>query len=50
MAIVVQDNFPNWGNEFMALVLGVIAINQIIGPVFLQRLLFRVEEAGKKTV
>jgi hypothetical protein len=48
MAIIIQDNFPNWGSEFMALVLAIIAINQIIGPVFLQRLLIRVNEAGKK--
>ena len=50
MAIVIKDNFPDWGGEFMALVLAVIAINQIIGPVFLQRLLIRVKEAGKKTI
>jgi Kef-type K+ transport system membrane component KefB len=49
MAIVVQDNFPDWGNEFMALILAVIAINQIIGPIFLQKLLIRVKEVGKKT-
>jgi Kef-type K+ transport system membrane component KefB len=48
MAILVQDNFPDWGSEFMALVLAIIAINQIIGPVFLQKLLVRVKEAGKK--
>ncbi len=48
MAIVVEHTFPEWGGEFMALVLAVIAINQIIGPIFLQRLLFKVEEAGKK--
>jgi Kef-type K+ transport system membrane component KefB len=48
MAIVVEHNFPEWGDEFMALVLAVIAINQIIGPIFLQRLLFKVDEAGKK--
>ncbi len=48
MAIVVEHNFPEWGDEFMALVLAVIAINQIIGPIFLQRLLFKVKEAGKK--
>jgi Kef-type K+ transport system membrane component KefB len=50
MAIVIQDNFPDWGSEFMALVLAVIAINQIIGPIFLQRLLVRVKETGKKTI
>jgi Kef-type K+ transport system membrane component KefB len=48
MAIVVEHTFPEWGGEFMALVLAVIAINQIIGPIFLQKLLFKVKEAGKK--
>jgi Kef-type K+ transport system membrane component KefB len=50
MAIVIQDNFPDWGNEFLALVLAIIAINQVIGPVFLQKLLVKVKEAGKKTI
>jgi Kef-type K+ transport system membrane component KefB len=45
MAIIVERTFPVWGNEFKALVLAVIAINQIIGPVLLQRLLFKVGEA-----
>jgi Kef-type K+ transport system membrane component KefB len=48
MAILVQKSFPEWGEEFMALVLAIIAINQIIGPVFLQRLLIKVKETGKK--
>ncbi len=48
MAIVIQDNFPDWGSEFLALVLAIIAINQIIGPVFLQKLLVKVKETGKK--
>jgi len=48
MAIVIQDSFPDWGSQFMALVLAIIAINQIIGPVFLQRLLVKVKETGKK--
>lgn len=48
MAIVIQNSFPGWGSEFMALVLAIIAINQIVGPVFLQKLLVKVNEAGKK--
>jgi Kef-type K+ transport system membrane component KefB len=48
MAVIVERTFPEWGGEFKALVLAIIAINQIIGPVLLQRLLFRVDEAGKK--
>jgi Kef-type K+ transport system membrane component KefB len=50
MAIVIQDNFPEWGSEFMVLVLAVIAINQIVGPIFLQKLLIKVDEAGKKRI
>jgi Kef-type K+ transport system membrane component KefB len=50
MAGIVERAFPEWGGEFKALVLAVIAINQIIGPVLLQRLLFKVDEAGKKQV
>jgi Kef-type K+ transport system membrane component KefB len=48
MAAVIERTFPEWGKEFKALVLAVIAINQIIGPVLLQRLLFKAGEAGKK--
>jgi Kef-type K+ transport system membrane component KefB len=48
MAIVIQSNFPDWGGEFLTLVLAIIAINQIIGPVLLQKLLIKVKEAGKK--
>ncbi len=48
MAVIVERAFPEWGGEFKALVLATIAINQIIGPVLLQRLLFKVDEAGKK--
>jgi len=48
MAIVIERTFPEWGGEFKALVLAIIAINQIIGPILLQRLLFKVDEAGKK--
>lgn len=48
MAVIVERAFPEWGGEFKALVLAIIAINQIIGPILLQRLLFKVDEAGKK--
>lgn len=41
MIIVIDRNFPNWGDEFRAVMLAVIAINQIIGPVMLQRLLIK---------
>lgn len=48
MAILIERTFPEWGAEFKALVLAIIAMNQVIGPVMLQRLLFRVNEAGKR--
>jgi len=48
MAIIIEKTFPDWGSEFKALVLAIIAINQIIGPVFFQRLLYKVGEAGKR--
>lgn len=48
MAIIIEDTFPSWGGEFKVLVLSVIAVNQIIGPILLQKLLVRVDEAGKK--
>ncbi|MBN2244379.1 MAG: cation:proton antiporter [Candidatus Aminicenantes bacterium] len=48
MAIVIEKAFPDWGKDFKTLVLAIIAINQIIGPVLLQKLLFKVDEAGKK--
>ncbi len=41
MIIVIDRNFPDWGDEFRAVMLAVIAINQIIGPVMLQRLLIK---------
>lgn len=49
MAIIVEETFPSWGGEFKALVLAVIAINQIVGPILLQRFLERMGEAGKKS-
>ena len=48
MAIIIEKTFPSWGGEFKALVLAVIAINQIIGSVLLQRFLVNVGETGKK--
>lgn len=48
MAVVIENTFPEWGSEFKALILAFIAINQIIGPILLQRLLYKVGDAGKK--
>ncbi len=48
LAILVEKTFPEWQGVFLSLVLAIIAINQIIGPVLLQKLLIRVQEVGKK--
>lgn len=48
MAVIVEKTFPAWGNEFKAIVLTVIALNQIAGPILFQRLLVKMDEAGKK--
>ncbi len=41
MAIVVQETFPGWGDIFKTLVLAVIALNQVIGPILLQKFLIK---------
>jgi Kef-type K+ transport system membrane component KefB len=48
LAILVEKTFPEWRGVFLSLVLAIIAINQIIGPILLQKLLIRVQEVGKK--
>jgi Kef-type K+ transport system membrane component KefB len=47
MAVIIENTFPEWGGSFKALALGIIAVNQILGPVLLQRFLFKVGEAKK---
>lgn len=48
LAILVEESFPHFRGVFLSLVIAIIAINQIIGPVLLQKLLIKVQEAGKK--
>jgi Kef-type K+ transport system membrane component KefB len=48
MAIIIERTFPEWGDAFKALVLAIIALNQILGPILLQRLLISVGETGRK--
>jgi Kef-type K+ transport system membrane component KefB len=48
LAILVEEKFPHFGGVFLSLVIAIIAINQILGPVLLQKLLIRVKEVGKK--
>jgi len=49
LAVLVERAFPTWEGGFLSLVVAVIAINQIIGPILLQKLLIRVGEAGTKS-
>ena len=48
MAIEVEEALPVWGQTFKALILAVIALNQVIGPVLLQKFLIKSGEAGHK--
>jgi Kef-type K+ transport system membrane component KefB len=48
LAILVEESLPHLKGVFLSLVIAIIAINQIVGPVLLQKLLMKVKEAGKK--
>jgi len=48
MAVIIEREIPLWGAQFKALILAVIAINQVIGPIFLQRFLVKSKEIGMK--
>ncbi len=48
MAIVVGETFSGWGEAFKALILAVIALNQVIGPVLLQKFLIKSGETGRR--
>ncbi len=50
LAILVEKTFPQWKGVFSSLVIAIIAINQIIGPILLQKLLIKVQEVGKKEI
>lgn len=50
MAIIIERTFPEWGAEFKTLVLAIIALNQILGPILLQRLLISAGESGRKSI
>jgi len=50
MAIIIENTFPVWGGEFKALILAVIGLNQIVGPVLLQKFLLKTGETGQKVV
>jgi hypothetical protein len=48
MAVIIEKEIPLWGAHLKALILAVIALNQIIGPILLQKLLVKSGEAGQK--
>jgi Kef-type K+ transport system membrane component KefB len=49
LAILVEQKFPHFRGIFLSLVIAIIAMNQVIGPILLQKLLIKVQETGKKT-
>lgn len=50
LAVLVERAFPGLEGKFFPLVVAVIAINQIIGPVMLQKYLIKTGEAGTKNL
>lgn len=48
LVLEVQEAFEDWGQEFAALVIGVVVINQLIGPVFCRVGLGQVMEAVER--
>jgi len=50
LAIIIERSFPQWGAQFKTLAIAVITINQIIGPIMFQKIIFKSGEAGKKKI
>lgn len=48
VVLLVSRTFPEWGAKFRTLMVSVIAINQIIGPIFLQLLLTSSGETAER--
>jgi Kef-type K+ transport system membrane component KefB len=49
LALLLQKTFPTFGDGAAVLLFGVVAVNELIAPVVLKRLLLRSGEAGKRT-
>lgn len=45
LAILVAEAFPDWGNKFATIIIGVIVLNQIVGPPLFKWAIQRVGEA-----
>jgi Kef-type K+ transport system membrane component KefB len=48
LAILVEKHFPVWGGGASACLLGVVMVNQLVGPVLFRNALAKSGEAGKK--
>lgn len=44
LAIVIADTYPDWGKEFATIVIGVIVLNQLVGPPLFKWAIQRVGE------
>ncbi|HHG83680.1 MAG TPA: potassium transporter TrkA [Bacteroidetes bacterium] len=44
LAILVAEDFPGWGNKFSTIIIGVIVLNQIVGPPLFKWAIQRVKE------
>jgi Kef-type K+ transport system membrane component KefB len=49
LAQLVHDTFPSFGDKAFALIVGVVATNEMIAPIMLRIALLRSGEAGKRT-
>jgi Kef-type K+ transport system membrane component KefB len=47
LAMEVARRFPDWGHAFVTVVVAVIAVNQMMGPIAMKRVLIRVGEARR---
>lgn len=48
LVVVIQKNFPSFGKPAAAVLLSVVALNQLVSPVLLRLALVKSGEAGKK--
>lgn len=48
LATIIKIQFPEWGTQFEAVVVGVIVINQVVGPPLFKYALHKVEETHEK--
>jgi hypothetical protein len=48
LVVVIQKNFPTFGDSAAVLLLSVVGVNQLIAPLLLRMSLIRSGEAGKR--